>query len=443
MKKQFLGKMKVCGFALIATGYVASCFSPTVQALEHSGKDRDEKAPDLVFPVISDVHIKDNGTDDLEKFQNAFNQLNEQAPKQDSFAIVGDLTESGTLEQYDRFLSIYNGNKQSEAVSLSAIGNHDYWNGLSFNDAQKRFLAQTGMESIYSHKVIKGYHFIILAPEDDLTEGYYSKQQITWLGEQLKKAAEDEPQKPIFVLMHHPMKNTVFGSEWGTEANGQLMYDTLKKYPQVIHFSGHTHYPLDDPRTIDQKDFTTVGTSSVNYMWTEAGYLQGELPPGNEKISQGLIVEAHKNKVVIKRRDFHNNDWTGEPWVIKLPIKNNKFDYTNSRDQIKPSFNQKDTITLIEEKSTAGSLEIKFDQAHDNLLLHSYKVVATEKETGKTVSEFKAFSDYYVDPVPKTMTLPVQGLKPDTTYVIKVTAIDAFGNESKNFLTVEGKTTSE
>jgi 3',5'-cyclic AMP phosphodiesterase CpdA len=346
-------------------------------------------------------------------------------------------------EEYDRFFSLNNAKKQTQTVSLFAIGNHDYWNGLSEEEAQKRFLKETGMDSIYYHKVIKGYHFIILGPENGLTEGYYSKEQIKWLGEQLEQAEKDDPKKPIFVFLHQPMKNTVFGSEWGTEINGELLYNTLKEYPQVINFSGHTHYPLDDPRTIHQKDFTSVGTSSVSYMWTEAGYLQGELPPGCEKISQGLIVEVYKNKVVIKRRDFHKNDWTGKPWEIKLPVQKKKFEYTETRDQINPTFPKEASISIVKENTAANSLEIKFSQAVDNLLLHSYKVTAKEKETGKTVTEYKAFSEYYNDPVPKWLSLPVQGLKPGTTYVIKVTALDAFGNESKNSIIIEGKTKVE
>jgi 3',5'-cyclic AMP phosphodiesterase CpdA len=443
MGRGFLEKLKGCWLALIVISFVAGGFSWNVQAKEKNGKSGHGREPELVFPVISDVHIKKSGTIDIQKFQNALEQLNEQAPKQDAVVVVGDLTDNGLQEEYDRFFSLYDVKKQPQAISLITIGNHDYRNGLSEADAQKRFLTETGMESIYDHKVIKGYHFMILGPENRLTEGYYSKEQIQWLDEQLEQAEKDDPKKPIFVFSHHPLKKTVFGSEWGTGMNGELLYNTLKEYPQVIHFSGHTHSPLDDPRTIHQKDFTSVGTSSVSYIWTGDGYLQGELPPGCQNISQGLIVEVYKNKVVIKRRDFHKNDWTGEPWEIQLPVTANQFDYTETRDQIKPSFPKDSSISVAEEKTTASSLEITFTQAVDNLLLHSYKVNTKEKETGETVKEYKAFSEFYNDPVPNLLTLPVQGLKSGTTYIIEVTALDAFGNESENSLIIEAKTKEE
>ena len=64
------------------------------------------------------------------------------------------------MQQYDRFMQVYNENANKDAVRMNSLGNHDYWNGLSVEGAQKRFLEKTGMESIYYHKVVKGYHFL-------------------------------------------------------------------------------------------------------------------------------------------------------------------------------------------------------------------------------------------------------------------------------------------
>ena len=77
-----------------------------------------------------------------------------------------------------------------------------------------------------------------------------------------------------------------------------LLYDTLKPYPQVITFSGHTHYPLDDPRIIHQEDFTSIGTSTGAYLWLDAGRIQGEVPEGADFLNQALVVEVYENKVL-------------------------------------------------------------------------------------------------------------------------------------------------
>ncbi|WP_257350669.1 metallophosphoesterase family protein [Pseudalkalibacillus decolorationis] len=238
------------------------------------------------------------------------------------------------------------------------------------------------MKSIYYHKVIKGYHFIVLATEDGVTEGTFSINQIKWLDKQLKQAKEDDPKKPIFVFHHQPIKGTIYGSEWGFAKNRDFFYNTLKKYPQVISFSGHTHYPLDDPRIIHQKDFTTIGTSTGAYLWLDSGRIQEEVPEGADFFNQALIVEVYKNKVLLKRRDIHNNDWTGEPFEIREPSNKNSFEYTEvRRDKRAPSY-EKDANISVVQQSVSG-LTIMLTQAKDNLLVHDYKMVAKNNATGK------------------------------------------------------------
>lgn len=44
--------------------------------------------------------------EDLPKFETALNQLNEHAPHQDAFVVVGDLTDYGLKEEYERFFDL-------------------------------------------------------------------------------------------------------------------------------------------------------------------------------------------------------------------------------------------------------------------------------------------------------------------------------------------------
>jgi hypothetical protein len=402
--------------------------------------DKSQYKPKLIFPVISDVHINSDHNYTLEKFITTLNQLNRVAPKQDAFVVVGDLTESGDLSEYDKFMITYNTRKQPKAVSLMAIGNHDYWNGLSVEDAQKRFFEKTGMQSIYYHKVINGYHFIILGTEDGITEGTYSSNQNEWLGEQLRKANADDPSKPIFVFHHQPMINTIYGSEWGFSKNRDLFYNTLKEYPQVIAFSGHTHYPLDDPRIIHQKDFTSIGTSTGAYLFLENGRVQGEIPEGADFLNQALIVEVYDSEVLIQRRDIHKNDWIGEPFEINYPANKQKFKYIDPVDKKVPFFKPNSIISIDHEKTTATGFTIMFTQAEDNLLVHDYKIIVKKAETGEIANQFLAFSEFYKDPVPNPLTLSLDVLQPNTLYMIEVHALDSYGNLSSNSLNVFGRT---
>ncbi|QED46630.1 metallophosphoesterase [Cytobacillus dafuensis] len=440
-RRTFLGgATKVAGVAL-GFSLVNSLNSLSVSAASSTSVIHSNgNIPDLVFPVISDVHIQRQSDDFLNKFITTLEQLNKVAPKQDAFVVVGDLTDLGTELEYDKLMSAYNPRKQPQAVSMFAIGNHDYWNGLSAANSHKRFCEKTGMESIFYHKVIKGYHFIVLGTEDGNTSGTFSVKQIEWMGEQLKIANNDDPKKPIFVFHHQPIKGTIYGSEWGFSQNRDLFYDTLKEYPQVVTFSGHTHYPLDDPRIIHQKDFTTIGTSTGAYLWLDGGRIQGEVPEGASFLNQALIVEVYNNKLIIKRRDIHNDDWTGEPFEISYPANKHNFKYTEDRDQKAPFFTNDAMLSIVNEKTTATSLAIMFTQAKDDLLVHDYKVVARNADTKEVAKEFLAFSEFYKDPVPNPLTLPIDELKPNTTYEIEVHALDAYGNVSNSSLKVLGKT---
>lgn len=91
-----------------------------------------------------------------------------------------------------------------------------------------------------------------MSPENGTTHGYYSDKQINWLKEEMAKA-QKTIQKTDFVFLHQHIKDTVYGSqEWGTQDSAKINA-VLKEYPQVITFSGHSHYPLDASETIHQK----------------------------------------------------------------------------------------------------------------------------------------------------------------------------------------------
>ncbi|WP_142314181.1 metallophosphoesterase [Bacillus wiedmannii] len=436
MERNILRKVKgLIGLLMVfVLAFVSFPWSTSVKAEEK----KQEKAPSekkIVFPVVSDVHIKNSGTDDTFRWKRAIEQLNTLAPKQDAFVIVGDFTDSGSVQQYDRFMQVYNENANKDAVRMNSLGNHDYWNGLSVEGAQKRFLEKTGMKSIYYHNVVKGYHFLVMSPEDGTTHGYYSDKQINWLKEEMEKAQKDDPEKPIFVFLHQHIKDTVYGSqEWGTKDSAKIN-EVLKQYPQVITFSGHSHYPLDDPRSIHQKDFTSVGTSSVSYMEVEGGKVQGNIPSGASTLSQGLLVEVDDKEVTINRRDFHTNSWTGEPWKIQLPSKKETFTHVEDRDKEKPYFAKDAKLSVS--NVTENAATVTFQQALDNLLVHSYRVQARDKQTGEIKNKLLAFSEFYRDPVPKELTFTLAGLDGGKTYTLEVVAIDSFGNESVQPLTAE------
>ena len=108
----------------------------------------------------------------------------------------------------------------------------------------------------------------------------------------------------------------------------------------------------------------------------DAGRIQGEVPEGADFLNQALIVEVYHNKVLLKRRDIHNNDWTGEPFEISFPANKENFKYTEKRrNKQLPHFTNNSMISIVHDQTTAVSLAIMLTQAKDDLLVHDYKIV--------------------------------------------------------------------
>ncbi|MBP1962795.1 LamG-like jellyroll fold domain-containing protein [Paenibacillus aceris] len=388
----------------------------------------------LVFPVISDLQMGNRATD-APKFEQAMDQLRTLVPDYDAIAIAGDLTEHGSNSEYDSVMSIFNRKKVPSAANLFVIGNHEYINGLTPQLAQDRFEQKTGTENYFYDKWINGFHFIMLGTEDSTRDGKMSDSQIAWLEQKLAENAD--PNKPIFVFHHQHIKDTVYGSDLWGYFNTKL-YNALSKYPQVVTFTGHSHYPIDDPRSIHQQDFTSLGTSAISYPELEPGKIQGNFP--DDHIMQGLIVEVQDGQVVIKRRDFHANKWTGEDYIVRYPADKSMFTYTNNRDQVKPVFPASAQASVDPSSVQAQKVKLKFDQATDNLMVHSYEINMIKADSNVQSMSQKAFSEWYYDPVPSSLSLDIAGLRPNTPYRAEIWALDSFNNRSNTALTTEFRT---
>lgn len=302
MKKSSLKEVLILVITLI--GFISV---PWVN-MEALPSEEFEEKPRLVFPVISDVHIGADYSE--EKLQNILNDFKTTINTYDAIAVVGDLTNAGHELQYDNFMRIFNNNKVKEAESIIAIGNHEYYAGDSTNAGyEKRFVRKTGMPAPYYDKWVKGYHFIVLAPEDKETANL-SDTQIKWLSEKIEERRTES--RPIFIFFHHPFSNTVYGSElWGWVDKNERLYGILKKYPETILFTGHSHYTPEDPKTICEKEFTMVNTSSVYYT------MDNDSTRAPFNLSHGLLVKVYDGRVEIGYREASNHKWVGKPYSIE------------------------------------------------------------------------------------------------------------------------------
>lgn len=284
--------------------------------------------PELQVAVISDTHISARNQTAVNKLETALQDLNTAAPEYDVLAVGGDMTDHGLSSEYDLFNSVLNANMNQSADTFMVMGNHE-WMEKKANRKSKvtdrqlidRFTSKMNVPNLYYDEWIEGYHFITIAGEksektmlaeykneDDADSAYISEEQFNWLEDTLAKDADS--QKPIFVFFHQPITGTVFGSEWGAGLDDQKILALLKKYPQVILFSGHSHYPLNDPTSIVQDGITMANTSAVAYTYTKG---TGK----NKSQSQGYVVNIYHDKIELKAREFSTGTWIK---TVTVPI---------------------------------------------------------------------------------------------------------------------------
>ncbi|GIP40694.1 hypothetical protein J31TS4_39740 [Paenibacillus sp. J31TS4] len=329
MKKRIIGLLAACSLCVLGS---LSSAAPQASLLSASAAlskvyaaavnpTSPEAGPELAFPVLSDVHVQEWDKGSIRKFKNALNDLHAINPNADALVINGDLT-GGMPRDYKRYADILENTPHPPVYH--AIGNHEFykawlnadggWAGESFPNGEteqasiNRFLALNNQSKVYYDQWIKDYHFLFLGSEqyrqsdpNNAEDAYLSDEQLRWLEAKLQE--KQDPSKPIFVFLHQPLPNTVAGSiDRGIVQHEQLKA-ILKKYPQVVFFSGHSHWQLEIPGSFVKDGFSMVNTSSVNEPFNENN------EPVEVDISQGLYVEVFEDRVVIRGRSFDQRNW--------------------------------------------------------------------------------------------------------------------------------------
>lgn len=284
----------------------------------------------LTFAVLSDIHVQSWDKRAIRKFGHALDDLRHAAPEAEALIINGDLG-NGNPEDYEMVRQTLDKHPHPQGVYYT-IGNHEFYrmwhdrrgrwspgtfpNGDTDRAARERFLRFTGEPKVYYERQIRGYRFLFLGTEryrqsDPQVEedAFLTRDQLQWLKAKLKEAAQGK--KPVFIFLHQPLPDTVSGSGKEGSGRGVVQHRELKAllslYPKAILFSGHSHRELAQPRTLVRDGFVMVNSSSVSRPWR----VDGPFPPDAEK-SEGLIVEAAPDRVLIRGRDFGKRDWVPE-----------------------------------------------------------------------------------------------------------------------------------
>ena len=386
----------------------------------------------LRFVVMSDVHVKENkDCIELARLDKGMKEAYAYADgcdykPIDAIIVNGDFANRGKEEEMLNFKEVFEANLRPETQTLISVASHEYGSGIpETHDRMKRLF---NMDQ-HMHLVIKGYHFISVAPEKGT---YYGKEQQAYAFAELQKAFEDDPDKAIFFFQHAHIHDTVVGSvDWGEKE----LIPVLMNYPQVIDFSGHSHAPINDPRNVHQKYFTCFGSGSLSYTeLDEFDKYYGTVPPDCGEFAQYLIVEvADDGAVTVKAYDIITGQFFPCDRIIRPPFTPESFVYTDKRrvKSAKPYFAEGTPIAVAVNGDTA---EITFGQAQcEEERVNDYLVTVRRKEDGRIVRRAAAWSGYYRTNMPETVTIPVLPL-PKGDYTVSVIARGFWDNESTNEL---------
>ena len=391
--------------------------------------------PVMRLVVASDTHVKTSSAENARRIGAMMDMAYDLADGDsaysgiDALLVCGDLTDNGTAAQFDLFQSTVDSALRNGTRFLGVVARgHDGFT-MPFADMRNYYASVSGNTPEF-HTVINGYHFIGVSGSSspDGPYAYNDPSQVQWLREQLALAVAEDAQKPVFVMHHEHVYDTVYGSSeegWGLRS----FSDVLAQYPQVVDFSGHSHYPLNDPRSLWQGAFTAIGTGAIYYaeFWIDGKTVH---PEGYGQVATCWIVEADaQHRIRLRGMDVLARQCLCE-YILDNPADPANRSYTPEKRAAAseaPVFAPNAAVRLDADGRSAV-LTVPAAQSTDGMPVVLYRAAAVD-EKGKQVASAWTLPRYYTADTQETITLRLSDL-PDGAYTVRVTAQNAYNKTS-------------
>lgn len=387
--------------------------------------------PVIRFVVSSDSHVNefaDKGCVRIMKMlETGYNaaQADPEYSKLDAAVLVGDITDSGKPTAFASIKACVDNTLRDGTDFMCVVAkSHDSYKGR----ISRSYASQISGDSADFHKIINGYHFIGISASPTSLK-HYTKKQLKWLDAELAKAVADKPEQPVFVFQHENITNTVYGSYtedgWGVE----FFTEILSKYPQAVDFSGHSHYPANDPRSIWQGAFTAINDGGLNYYEFTIDGQNVQHPESSSNMAHMLLVEVDAaNRVRVRVCDLNAEAVMTEYMIdnITEPVKTKYAHDTRRANATAP------VLTSAPEVSVNGSdaaITVKPATAGKDDVVFIYRVNVTNSK-GEVVSSQKSLGDYYKNSIPQDIRFTVGSLNAGN-YTVSVVAESAWGPQSQ------------
>ena len=382
---------------------------------------------------------------------------------------IGDMCARYSYKTYKEVFESVFSDENTRPYELYIMGNHDTWFNTDWETTPaKQKLYQSVMDmNPNRHVVINGFHFIAASPDQTGNSDGYSQTMRDWIKQELAVAKEQTPEGyPIFLLTHHNIPDTAYGSsDWGAENVRQA----VDGYEQVVSISGHSHYSILDERSIDQNRITAFTTQSLAYIDMERNMYNAfngfsydskqnktvfnpsscysSVPAMSEENPMCLIMDVTSKDITIQRWNVlaGKEEKADQRWVLTYPMNQGNFTYRyadRAAEAGVPEFPQNAKLTLNPATSSYEQMEdgapptpqgVTFPGATvENSTVNSYTLKLRNKTTGLEYN-YTTYSDYYLgaDRHSATVSLPFDPTLPSGMYEVTVYANESFGNRSR------------
>lgn len=296
-------------------------------------KSKDPANVKMVFATLADPQVSNYMFGRYQSFQEACMDLDNAECEFDAIVGIGDIAENGLLEEYQLVYNEINGLSKR---FIMAEGNHDirlraysqsYDRFSNFTNSLNRDESMT--ENAYAEgkfaysEILNGYKFIVMGSDKtEFEESYISQEQLEWLDKEL--AAEKG--KPVFVVLHQPLKLTHnLPTTWGNGTNKEAgsvgdQNDDIKAIlakhaadSTVILITGHLHAGFSQ-YSYEQID----GFHSFNVPSFSIENKDGE--EGGNGAGLTYIVEVYDDEVLFRARNCKTGEWLSK-WDVSVPVK--------------------------------------------------------------------------------------------------------------------------
>ena len=378
----------------------------------------------LRFIACSDLHFKTDSPVEPDRLKRGLELVYDWAERQpykalDAVIVNGDFANRGAPEEMALVKKTFDDCIKAPTKVYYTLASHEFMSEDGEAGAKRRF------KELFSQPEdcffwLNDFPFITLSCERGCNFG---EEKVRWLSSCLRQAA-GERRKPVFVFQHPHLSDTVYGSiNWGDDAP----IAALAEYPGVVDFSGHSHAPVNDPRSIHQRLFTSAGTGSLSYFeLDEFDFVHGTVPPEHEECAQFLVVEAAADgAVLIKPFDILSGKFFHDGWAIKTPWEPSSFTYTDERyRKARPPFFAPEAALRVEPKGSC--VRISFPQAGGDERPDAYLLTLRDAKN-RVVLQRKITSRYYLYQMPERPDFDVEGLAKGT-YLAEVRPLGFWRN---------------